>query len=110
MKPRALFEVLAEIADDHERHNEPEPLIIPVLSDELESRRDLLAEVAEFLGGLLLDPTSGAYDAEIDAYDDAMLRGVVGSALTFDRPGVGGRTELSLSFGAGRLDVELRVR
>jgi len=109
MRPQALFAALAEIADEHDRHQGTELLVIPVLTDELESRQALLSEVAEFLGGVLLDLTTGEYDQEIAAYDDALLRGTVQAGLTFDRPG-GGQSEVQLSYSAGRLDASLRVR
>ena len=109
MRPQALFAALAEIADEHDRHLGAELLVIPVLSDELETRRALLTEVAEFLGGVLLDLTTGEYDQAIAAHDHPVLRGAVQTGLTFDRPG-GGRTELQLSYGGGRLDASLRVR
>lgn len=108
MKPQTLFEALAEIATEHDHVEDDHLLVIPVLSDELESRRDLLTEVAEFLGGVLLDLTSGAYDAEISAYDDPLLRGTIARSLTFGRPG--GRIETQLSYAADRLDVQLQTR
>ncbi|HEX8121866.1 MAG TPA: SIR2 family protein [Solirubrobacteraceae bacterium] len=108
VKPQTLFEALAEIASEHDHADDDHLLVVPVLSDEVESRRDLLAEVAEFLGGVLLDLTAGDYDAEIAAYDDALLRGTVEQSLSFDRPG--GRIETQLSYAAGRLDVQLQSR
>ncbi|MHB8233803.1 MAG: SIR2 family protein, partial [Solirubrobacteraceae bacterium] len=107
MRPQQLFEALAEIASEHERDGDNNLLVVPVLTDELESRRDLLAEVAEFLGGVLLDVTGGAYDHEIGAFDDATLRGTVESELSFDRPGGGGRSEIRLNYAAGRIDAQL---
>lgn len=109
MRPQALFAALAEIADEHDRDHAAELLVIPVLTDELESRRALLSEIAEFLGGMLLDATTGEYDEEIDAYDNALVRGAVQAGLSFDRR-AGGRTELDLAFSAGRLDASLRTR
>ncbi len=109
MNAQTLFTALAEIATEHDAHTADALLVIPVLSDELESRRALLAEVAEFLGGVLLDVSTGAYDQEIAAYDDALLRGTVERGLSFDRPG-GGRTEIELEYAAGRLHAKLTVR
>lgn len=109
MKPQTLLETLAEIAAEHDRHSSGDLLVIPVLSDELESRRDLLAEVAELLGGVLLDVTGGGYDQEIAALDDALLRGTIEGDLSFDRP-AGGRSEIALTYSAGRLDAALRSR
>jgi hypothetical protein len=110
MKPQQLFEALAEIADEHERDSEENLLVVPVLTDELETRRDLLAEVAEFLGGVLLDLTGGAYNKDVAAFDDAVLRGTVESELSFDRAVGGGRSEIRLTYSAGRIDAELQSR
>lgn len=109
MRPQTLFEALAEIAGEHDRDDDDYMLVIPLLSDEIEPRRDLLGEVAEFLGGVLLDLTAGAYDHEINAYDDALLRGTIQRDLSFDRVG-GGRSEVSLTYSSGRLDAQLRTR
>jgi hypothetical protein len=109
MKPQTLFATLAEIAAEHDRGDGDNLLVIPVLTDELESRRNLLAEVAESLGGVLLDVTTGAYDREIAAYDDAVLRGTVERDLSFDRPG-GGRSEIHMTYSTDRMDAHLRTR
>jgi SIR2-like domain len=110
VKPQQLFEALAEIASEHDRDGRDNLLVIPVLTDELESRRALLDEVSEFLGGMLIDITSGAYDQEIAAFDDAALRGTVQAELTFDREGGGGHTETRLIYHGGRIDAELHSR
>lgn len=106
MQPRTVFEALAEIAGEHDQANDGRMLVVPVLSDDLESRRNLLAEVAEFLGGVMLDVTGGTYDSDTPAFDDPLLRGIVAQGLTFDRPG--GRIETELVYDSGRLDVHLR--
>lgn len=108
MRPRTVFEALAEIAGEHDGAGDAHMLVVPVLSDDLESRRDLLTEVAEFLGGVMLDVTAGAYDHDGDAYDDPLLRGAVQEALSFDRPG--GRIEITLVYEAGQLEVQLTSR
>jgi|GEM_PF-886963 len=109
MKPQVLFEALAEIAGEHEQNPSDDLLVVPVLTDELETRRDLLGEVAEFLGGTLLDVSSGLYDQPIGAYDDPALRGAVGAGLSFQHPG-GGRSEISLSMVDGKIESTLRSR
>jgi hypothetical protein len=109
MNPEVLFEALAEVAGEHARNSGSDLLVVPLLSDELESRQGLLREVAEFLGGRLLDTTSGAYDGQIQAYDDAALRGAVEAGLTFTHRG-GGETSLDLQYSDGLLDAVLRSR
>jgi hypothetical protein len=109
MKPEVLFEALAEVASEHVRNSGSDLLVVPVLSDEIESRQGLLREVAEFLGGRLLDVTSGAYEEQIQAYDDPALRGAVEAEMTFTHRG-GGETSLELQFSDGLLDAVLRSR
>jgi hypothetical protein len=109
MKPEVLFEALAGVAAEHARNMSSDLLVVPVLSDELESRQGLLREVAEFLGGRLLDVSSGAYDEQIRAYDDAALRGAVEVGLAFTHPG-GGETRLELNYSDGILDSTLHSR
>jgi hypothetical protein len=106
MKPQSLFEALAKVAGEHERAADDHLLVIPVLTDELESRRDLLREIAEFLGGALLDLSRDDYDSAIDAYDDPVLRGAVAGTLQFYRPGIG-HSKVTLSYTNGQLDATL---
>src|SRR4051794_13473954 len=90
MFPEYLFQALAEIAREH-GYDQADLLVVPVLTDELESRRALLSEAAQFLGGSLLDATIEE-DAEVKpiaGYQDPLLQGAVEAGLTFDRPGLG---------------------
>ncbi len=110
MKPQTLFAALTEIAAEHEAHSADHLLVIPTITDDMETRRDLVAEVAEVLGGVLLDAINGGYEGPVRAYDDPVLRGDVQQSLTFEHAQGGGRTETELVFDGEHVDVHLHVR
>jgi hypothetical protein len=110
MKPQGLFEALARVAREHEESaGSDRLLVIPILTDELESRKDLLREVAEFLGGTLLDVSGNDFHETVAGYEDPVLQGVVEQELTFDRPGVG-HARVAMSLGDGQADAKLFIQ
>jgi len=86
MKAGDLFEVFSALAREHdERGPNASLLVLPVLIDTTENRRELFEQAAEFLGGLLLDVTSGGYATPTPAYDDSGLRAEVQTGLRVAR-------------------------